>query len=255
MQTSPTTTRRPRPVPGILVLATLGGLCLLPGMARAAEPETSAPAVDFVREVHFPIFERHCLACHGSKRLEGGLRLTARAAALAGGDSGQRAIVPFDAAASRLVKVINGTDAELKMPPADEGAPLDSRQIEILTRWVSQGAAWPAEAEIVSDRPAHWAWKKPSQASLPSVRRGDWPRRPIDYFVLAPLEQAGIAPAAEADRYTLARRVYLDLIGLPPTPEQLSAYVDDPQPGAYERMVDRALADPGYGERWARRVA
>ncbi len=198
------------------------------------------------------ILARHCYECHGAKRQEGGLRLNARAAAFAGGDSGRKAIVPTDPPNSRLIQAINGSDAELKMPPADEGQPLTAAEIELLTRWVREGAVWPTDADLPTDRPNHWAWHKPTKGKLPAVEHRDWPRHPLDYFVLEQIERAGLTPAPETDRYTLARRVHLDLIGLPPSQAQVEAFVNDAQPGAYERMIERALADPGYGERWAR---
>ncbi len=178
--------------------------------------------------------------------------MNARAAAFAGGDSGRKAIVPADPTNSRLIQAINGSDAELKMPPADEGQPLTAAEIELLTRWVREGAAWPTDADLPTDRPNHWAWHKPTKGKIPAVEHRDWPRHPLDYFVLEQIERAGLTPAPEADRHTLARRVYLDLIGLPPSMAQVEAFVNDAAPGAYERMIERALADPAYGERWAR---
>ncbi len=221
------------------------------GRLAAAEPESKLPPVDFVRDVQ-PLLARHCYECHGAKRQEGGLRLNGRATALAGGDSGKKAIVPSDPKTSRLIQAINGTDAEIAMPPDGEGQPLSAAQIELLTRWVSEGANWPADAELPSERPNHWAWHKPLKVKLPAVAQRDWPRHAIDYFVLDRLEKAGLTPAPEADRYLLARRVYLDLVGLPPSGDAVDAFINDTRPEAYERMVERALADPGYGERWAR---
>lgn len=113
---------------------------------------------------------------------------------------------------------------------------------------MSEGANWPREAEAASEHTNHWAWQKPKQAPLPAVKQSDWPQRPLDYFVLEKIERAGLRPADQANSHTLVRRVYLDLVGLPPSIEQVNAFVADTQPDAYERMVDRALADPGYGE-------
>ncbi len=222
------------------------------GEARSAEPAEAKPAaVDFERDIR-PMLTVHCGACHGGTKQEGGLRLNTRPAALAGGDSGQKAIVPGDPKRSRLLLVVNGGDAELSMPPEGKGKPLDAAQIALLERWIRDGAAWPVSADPAATKPDHWAWHKPIKAPLPPVTATTWPRRPIDYFVLARIEAAGLQPAPEADRYTLVRRVYLDLVGLPPAPEQVDAFVGDTRPDAYERMVDRALDDPGYGERWAR---
>jgi mono/diheme cytochrome c family protein len=220
-------------------------------LSVAAEPDAKTPPVDFARQIQ-PIFAAHCHQCHGSDKHEGGLRLNARASALAGGDSGQKTIVPADPAASRLVKVISGADPELAMPPEDEGKPLSAEQIALVTRWVREGANWPGDLDASSDKPAHWAWRKPVKAALPSVRQSNWPRHALDYFVLAGIESAGLAPAAEADRHALIRRVYLDLVGLPPSLDQVDTFISDKRPDAYERMVERALADPAFGERWAR---
>jgi len=229
----------------------LVGLGMAVQSAELSANEPAAPGVDFVRDIQ-PIFAEHCAACHGAKRQEGGLRLTDRASALAGGDSGQKAIVPSDAKASRLIRVLDGSDTETRMPPEGEGKPLSAEQIALLTRWINEGAAWPATGDQAPVAAQHWAWRPPVKAPLPSVKQTGWPRQPFDYFVLQQIERAGLSPAAEADRYTLARRVHLDLIGLPPTPEQLAAFINDPSPDAYERMVDRVLAEPAYGERWAR---
>jgi hypothetical protein len=217
----------------------------------ADEPGASQVPVDFVRDIQ-PILVVHCHACHGGKRQEGGLRLNARESALAGGDSGQKAIVPSDPKASRLVRAIDGSDPEFRMPPEGEGEPLSAEQVALISRWISEGANWPETADATSDRAKHWAWHKPKKLPLPSVQRADWPRQALDHFVLGRLEQARLAPAPEANRYLLVRRVYLDLVGLPPTPAEVDAFVNDPSAGAYERMVDRVLADPAYGERWAR---
>src|SRR5262249_40390825 len=123
------------------------------------------------------------------------------------------------------------------------GKRLTAQQLELLRRWIKEGAAWSE----------HWAFVPPRQAPLPAVNQKDWPRNSIDRFVLARLEALGLRPSLRADRYTLARRLYLDLIGLPPTPEEADRFVNDSSPDAYERLVDRLLASPHYGERWARR--
>src|SRR5205807_2420261 len=127
------------------------------------------------------------------------------------------------------------------------GPPLSARQIALLRAWIDQGAPWPADAT-----PTHWAYVKPLQPALPAVKGTARPRNPIDAFVLARLEQAGLAPSPEADRARLLRRVSLDLTGLPPTIAEVDAFLADPRPDAYERAVDRLLASPHYGERWAR---
>ncbi len=221
-------------------------------MAAADEPAESAevkPAIDFARDIR-PIFAQYCYDCHGPDAQEGGLRLHQRAAATAGGDSGQKAIVPGNPKASRLLAVIDGSDVDLQMPP--EGEALSAEQIDRITRWITAGAPWPAEADVATEESTHWAWQPPQRAALPVVESSTWPRHPIDFFVVARLEAEGLTPSPEADRYTLARRVYLDLVGLPPSAEQVARFVSDRRADAYERFVDEALADPGFGERWAR---
>jgi hypothetical protein len=232
-------------------VAILAMLACVDGKSLAAAEPAGTSTVDFVRDVQ-PIFRKHCYACHAGNHREGGLRLDVRAAALAGGDSGQKAIVPSDPKASRLLGAISGTDPDLRMPPEGKGEPPSAEAIELIARWISQGASWPAEADAARERADHWAWHPPGKAALPAVRNATWPRHPLDYFVLAALEAKQLSPAFDADRHTLVRRVYLDLVGLPPTLAEVEAFASDTRSDAYERMVDRALAHPGYGERWAR---
>lgn len=242
-----------QPLPSILLAAL--GFVFVAGIS-AAQPPTrptpgrpaakSAPAIaapDFNREVR-PILANHCLKCHGpdEKNRMAGLRLDIVAGATGKLASGNRAVVPGNAAQSELLKRILATDDTL-MPPTHTNKPLSPAQKDILRRWVLTGAKYEQ----------HWAFVAPKQAALPTVRQKSWTRNPIDYFVLARMEKTGLTPAPEADRYTLARRVSLDLIGLPPTPEEADAFVKDKAPDAYERYVDRLLASPRYGERWARR--
>ncbi len=215
--------------------------------ARAVAASADEAPVDFVRDVR-PVLQARCYECHGPQRHEGGLRLDVRSLARRGGDSGP-VILPGDAAGSVLVERLRSSDTDLRMPA--EGEPLEPAQIEAIARWIDQGAEWPDEA-AGSDPAQHWAFQPCKQPQPPQVQRAAWVRNPIDNFVLAGLEAAGLAPAPEADRYTLLRRVYLDLIGLPPTPEEADEFAADPSPDAYERVVDRLLASPAYGERWAR---
>ena len=128
------------------------------------------------------------------------------------------------------------------MPPAATGKKLTADEIELLKKWIDQGASYAR----------HWAFERPVRQPLPEVKAKSWPKNEIDYFVLARLEAEGMSPSPEADSYTLIRRVYLDLIGIPPTPEQVDAFVKDEEPGAYERVVVELLNSPRYGERWAR---
>ena len=253
MSNGPTATPQRPHLTGAWIRAALalGMVASLDVRLVASDGGSADKPVDFVAQIQ-PIFAQHCYECHGASRQEGGLRLTSKASALGGGDSSKRGIVPGDPAGSRLVKVIDGSDDELSMPPQGEGKPLSKDQIALVTRWVLEGAPWPADAQAASSTSSHWAWQEPVKAPLRAVTRADWPQRPLDHFVLAALERQGLSPAPEADRYTLARRLWLDLTGLPPSVERVESFVADQSPDAYERMVERALADPAYGERWAR---
>lgn len=200
--------------------------------------------VDFLREVR-PILSSHCFKCHGpdEKTRKGGLRLDVREEALKEGESGAKAIVPGKPEESELVLRILSKDSDELMPPPQTKHELTGSQKETLKRWVATGAEYVP----------HWAFVPPKQAPLPEVKQKEWVRNPIDAFVLARLEHEGLSPSPEADRYALCRRVYLDVIGLPPTPEEADAFVNDTAPDAWEQLVDKLLASPHYGERWARR--
>lgn len=217
---------------------------LIAALLAAGLLGAQAPAPDFQRDVR-PILSRHCYPCHGPDEAtrKSGLRLDRRDAALAAAKSGRHAIVPGSPEASELVRRITAHDDGIVMPPPGANKALDAAAKDTLVRWIRAGATY---------RP-HWAFERPVAPPLPEVRDAGWTRNPIDRFVLARLEQAGMAPRPAADRWTLVRRVHLDLIGLPPTPAEAAAFVDDPAPDAYERLVDRLLAMPQYGERQARR--
>jgi len=207
----------------------------------------SGPAiakVDFTQDVR-PILANHCFKCHGPDEgaRKAKLRLDIRAEAIKPAKSGEIAIVPSHADKSELVTRIFTENEDDIMPPASTKHALTPAQKEILKRWIAEGAEYKA----------HWAFIAPKQASPPKVRNKSWPRNAIDNFVLARLEKEGLPPSPTADKYTLVRRVYLDLTGLPPTPAEADAFVNDSSPAAYERRVDKLLASPHYGERWARR--
>jgi mono/diheme cytochrome c family protein len=225
----------------------LAALPLLAGVtsARAGEPARPRQAVDFAREV-YPLLRSACFECHGPNKRRGGLRLDVRAAALAGGDGG-KVIAPGQAGKSELLR-------RLLLPRGSKGAmpaggePLTRAQTDLVRDWIDQGARWPDGVKLGP----HWAYVKPVRATPPAVRDTAWPRSPVDRFILARLEKEGLRPAPEADRATLLRRVSLDLTGLPPTPAEVDAFVADPSPDAYEKVVERLLASPHFGERWAR---
>jgi hypothetical protein len=205
-------------------------------LALQIEP---VPGPDFAREIR-PILSNACFKCHGpdEKTRGGKLRLDDRAAALR-----QGAIVPGKPQASELIARIHSRDPEEAMPPPAEVKQLTPTQKDLLRRWIAAGAAYSP----------HWAFVPPKDAPPPPVKNAAWLRTPVDAFVLARLEAAGLAPRPEADRAVLARRVALDLVGLPPSPGEVAAFLGDHAPDAYERYVDRLLATPHFGERWARR--
>ncbi len=232
-----------------LFITLICGFISLSLYAEETLPPPADRTVDFIRDIE-PIFKANCHQCHGSAKQKGGLRLDLRDAALKGGDTGT-AILPGKSADSLLIKNVARIGDATPMPPS--GKPLEPDQISILRAWIDQGAVWPETPTASSDPKKHWSFKPPQRPSAPSVADTAWPRNPIDNFILARLETEGIKPSPEADRATLLRRVHLDLTGLPPTPEDLDAFLADTSPDAYEKLVDRLLASPHYGERWARR--
>jgi len=205
-------------------------------------PVLAAPAkVDFVREIR-PLLARHCYDCHGPEEAKGGLRLDQAAAARRGGESGLPAVVPGQPERSELLTRLRATDPEDVMPR--KAAPLPAADQELLRRWIAEGADWPADAR-------HWAYVPPVRPSVPGPG-AEAAGSPIDAFVNARLAQAGLPPAPLADPARWLRRVTLDLTGLPPTPAEVAAFESDRSPGARGRVVDRLLASPRFGERWAR---
>lgn len=244
-----------------LLVAALFAATWLVGSITAAEPSavdlSKLPApverkVDFVKEVK-PILLEHCAKCHGPKQHESGLRLHNKHDFFAGGDGGATVVVG-KSAESRLIHFVSGADPDTRMPPEDEGELLSADQVALLRGWIDQGAEWPDSADEDSPRGGsdHWAYKAPVKHELPSVQNPAWCKSAIDRFILARLDAEKLAPSAEAERGSLLRRVSLDLIGLPPTVEELDAFVNDSSPDAYEQAVDRLLASPHFGERWAR---
>ncbi len=229
----------------------LSGMAVADAPSKASLPPAAARKVDFVRDIQ-PIFAKACVACHGADKQRAGLRLDEGMAALKGGNSGP-VLKAGDAAGSRLMLLIAGLDPDLKMPP--EGKPaLSSEQIGLIRAWIEQGAKWDGPGATVGagTKSKHWAFQPIRRPGLPAVVNKGWVRNEIDAFVLARLEKEKIAPSPEADRVTLLRRLSLDLLGLPPAPEELDAFLRDTRPDAYEKLVDRLLSSPHYGERWGR---
>lgn len=219
------------------------GTGVLAGIVLALTASSHA-AVDFQREIR-PILSQHCFACHGpdDAARKAKLRLDTREGAIGAKGADWRAIVPGKPDESPLISRIFTNDEDDLMPPPKARKPLTDEQKETLRRWVAEGAEY---AE-------HWAFNEITPPPLPPVQATDWPRNEIDQFVLKRLEDASLAPQPPAEKPTLVRRLYLDLIGLPPTPAQVDAFVNNPSPNAVEELVDELLASPHYGERWARR--
>ncbi|WP_201767088.1 DUF1553 domain-containing protein [Novipirellula maiorica] len=212
----------------------------------------SAEVVDFVRDVR-PIFEKHCYSCHGEAKQKSGLRLDIKSEAFKGGDGYGELVVPGSVDDSPLIELVTSDDEYSRMPPGDH--PLSDTEITTLTRWVEQDAVWPdgVDLAVLEDRLDHWSFKPLADVEVPDVANQAWPRNDVDRFVLARLEQAGLRPAPPADPRIWLRRVTLDLTGLPPTPDEMTAFLNDvgDDDSAYEAAVDRLLQSPRYGERWA----
>lgn len=235
-------------------------VCLLPYTTGHSDEELPTPRQleFFEREVR-PLFAEHCYSCHSvkAKKLQAGLLMDSRASLLKGGDSGE-AMVPGDADASLLIEAVRYDGYE--MPPKGK---LPAKDIQTLERWVEMGAPWPTEDAPSSDtleagfdlqqrKTEHWIWQPIADPVLPDVTHSEWAQDQLDRFVLSKLEQASLKPAETADRTALMRRLYFDLIGLPPTPEQAAEFLSDKSAEATEKLVDQLLASPHFGERWGR---
>ncbi|HEY7308503.1 MAG TPA: PSD1 and planctomycete cytochrome C domain-containing protein [Gemmataceae bacterium] len=211
----------------------------------------SASEVEFFEKRVRPVLVEQCVRCHGPKKQMGGLRLDSRESLMRGGENGP-VVKVGEPDKSVLIEAVRRT-GELKMPPK---TPLKPETVQALTAWVKMGAPWPAErttGQTASEaRKRHWAFQPVNNPPLPSVKRPNWVRTSVDRFILAKLEERGLTPSAPAERRTLLRRVTFDLIGLPPTPEEIAAFEADRSPEAFAKVVDRLLASPHYGERWGR---
>lgn len=223
-------------------LTTILLFCSLANSSLAIDARAAAP-ISYSRDVR-PILSRYCFKCHGPDEgaRQSGLRLDVREAAVIPAESGTAAIVPGKPEESELIRRVRSDDEDERMPPVSTQMALTAEQRKVLETWIAAGAEYQQ----------HWAFVAPRQAPLPPVTQPAWPRNEIDRFVLARLEAEGLLPSPPADKLTLIRRLSLDLIGLPPTLEEADAFVNDSSPDAYEQAVDRLLASPQYGERWAR---
>ncbi|MGB6043609.1 MAG: DUF1553 domain-containing protein, partial [Pirellulales bacterium] len=216
-------------------------LCCI-GAIGATVAQADEQQIDFNRDIR-PVLAEHCFKCHGPdpQRREADLRLDTQAGAFGESSEGDPVIAPGKPDKSELYLRLVHDDADQRMPPADETKQPTAAQIELLHRWIQQGADWAG----------HWAFEEPSSPDLPTVKQRDWPRNAIDYFILARLEERELTPTAEADRRTLIRRITLDLTGLPPTLADVTMFLEDDSPNAYDKVVDRLLASPRCGERLA----
>lgn len=232
--------------------ATILALLVLP----AADAKPSAAAVEHFEKQVRPVLVEKCVSCHGPKTQRGGLRVDSRAALLKGGDSGP-SLKPGDPDNSLILKAIRH-QGDLKMPPKAKDR-LDDQAVVALTAWVKAGAPWPGDegakpalSSVELARKTHWSFRPVARPKPPAVKDSGWSVNPIDRFVLARLEAKGLTPSRQADRRTLIRRLTFDLLGLPPSIEDVEAFVHDVKPDAYERLVDRLIASPALGERWGR---
>lgn len=228
----------------IHILAIL--ICVAATPAQGAAPEQ----IDYVKQVR-PILQKHCYSCHGAEKQKSGLRLDIKTLAFKGGDGFGPAILPKNAGESPLYELSSGADPDAKMPPKGPGLSVSEKLV--IKQWIDQGATWPDGVDLakVDDKTDHWSFKPVTQPALPVVKNPEWMRNPIDRFILNRLERENLPPSPPADRRTWLRRVSLDLTGLLPTPEQTEAFLNDNSPTAFERVVDRLLLSPRYGERWA----
>jgi mono/diheme cytochrome c family protein len=229
--------------------------------AESGEPEPAGPAVATAEQLKFfeskvrPLLVENCHKCHGPDKQKGSLRLDAISTILEGGDSGP-AVVPGKPDESLLIEAVRYESYE--MPPSGQ---MKDEQIAILEQWVRLGAPWPEEAapvrvakepKITEEDRSWWAYQPVQPYNVPEVNDRGWSRNEIDQFVFRRLAENNLTPAKEADRIALLRRACFDLHGLPPTPQETEAFLADTAPGAYDRLIDRLLESPRYGERWAR---
>jgi hypothetical protein len=245
--------------PALAELPDIAGASAERPAPKPLSPREQAVAVEFFEKKVRPLLASNCYTCHSANtNAHGGLRVDDRNGLLTGGNGGP-AVVPGHPEKSRMVLAVSYGDKKLQMPPKKQ---LSEDDVAVLTKWIADGAAWPA-VELPSDlgksesyyadmRKDHWAWQPLKVVPPPAVRDAAWPRDDVDRFVLARLEKEGLAPVADADRVALIRRVTFDLTGLPPTPEEIDAFARDGSDEGLEKLVDRLLASPAFGERWGR---
>ncbi|HTL18308.1 MAG TPA: DUF1549 domain-containing protein, partial [Patescibacteria group bacterium] len=236
-------------------------LLILALLAFESRKASAAEGIEFFEQKIRPVLVERCYPCHSahSEKLKGGLHLDSREGALKGGDT-RAAIVPGEPEKSLLVEAIRYENPDLQMPPKKK---LPEASIVDFVSWIKLGAPWPEEAtqtnvakttifDLEKRRQQHWSWRPIKPVRPPTVQNTNWPASPVDQFILARLEQSKLKPAPSADKRTLIRRACFDLVGLPPTPRDVEAFLNDSSPSAFENVVDRLLASPQFGERWAR---
>ncbi len=224
-------------------------LHLLPFLLMPAASMVAAAGADYLSDVK-PLLEHKCYACHAALKQQGGLRLDTAASLVTGGESGAAVTAgrPND---SLLIDVLTG-DAGFRMPPANEGAPLTEQEIDLFRAWIADGAHGPAGEQPQTDPTLWWSYQAIDRPTLPDATENDWCRNEIDYFIAAARETNQLPHVTETSKAAWLRRVFLDLIGLPPTRQELHGFLATDSPAAYENVVDELLSRPQYGERWGR---
>ncbi|MBN9118986.1 MAG: PSD1 domain-containing protein [Planctomycetes bacterium] len=231
-------------------LAGLVTLCVLARPVPAADPQPAPEDVRFFETRVRPVLAEKCFKCHGPEKQRGDLRLDTAEGVKKGGDSGRPLITADKPDESLLLRAVRHAEGVEKMPPKEK---LKDSEIADLAAWVKRGAPFPAAVKAVgADPKKHWAFQPIADPAVPAVKDAGWAKTDLDRFVLTKLEAAGLKPAPAADKRTLIRRATFDLTGLPPTPEEVEAFLKDDSPNAYEKLIDRLLASPAYGERWGR---
>jgi hypothetical protein len=231
-----------------VIVFAASAIAVLPGPGIGMPPSAAEPLVSFEREIR-PILMARCYSCHGEQTQEGDLRLDRRASAFRKDGDGP-VVIAGKINASALYQRLISSDRDVRMPK--DGKPLPPEQIALFRNWIDQGAVWPSDDAMAAAALDHWSLKPLVRPAVPVIDNSSPPLNPIDSFIRARLAELRLKPSPEADRRTLLRRVTFDLTGLPPTPEELAAFANDSSAGAYDRVVDRLLASPRYGERWAR---
>lgn len=227
-----------------------GMACLVSVACTQTMRLAKADQVDYITQIR-PIFQKHCYSCHGVEKQKSGLRLDIKSEAFKGGDGYGAAILPNDSGQSPIYEFSSGADPDMKMPPKGPG--LSESEKQLLKAWIDQGAHWPDGVDLakLEDKTRHWSFQPVTRPDVPNTNLQNWVRNPIDAFILQGLEKEGLKPSAEANRRTWLRRISLDLVGLLPTPQEVAMFEQDQSPTAYEKVVDRLLQSPRYGERWA----